>query len=50
MIFTVNILCGLYQHEDWESLEEKEQELESVSISKVANVGGVDLTCCAHVC
>lgn len=33
MIFTVDILRGLYQHEVWESLEDKEQELESESIS-----------------
>ena len=49
MIFTVNILCGFYQHEVWENLEDKEQEPESESIFKVASVGCGDLICCAHM-
>lgn len=42
-----DILYGLYQHEVWESLEDK--ELESESTSKVASVGCGDLISCAHV-
>lgn len=45
----VNIFCGLYLHEVWENLEDKEQELESESISKGAGVGCGDLICCAHM-